>query len=227
MLFEAGRWDELTNDADVLVTSELYYPSSLGRSYKALVHLWRGRYQEAESMDVLTHAKKMAEPQVLGPALVVAALIEFRRGRKDSAISLLEQFEEVTRTTPWLRALQVLDGVRVCLAVGALDLAQSLLGGFGSQSQRDRVTRLAAHALYAESSGAFEEALVGFQEAANQWGKFGYPLEEALALRGAARSLARLGRDEESSLRFLAARSLLESLQIDHHDLSDAEFSEL
>ncbi|MDP9222537.1 MAG: hypothetical protein M3P18_01525, partial [Actinomycetota bacterium] len=227
MLFEAGRWDELTDDADDLITSPLYYPSALGRSYKALVHVWRGQYQEAESLDVLTPAKKMAEPQVLGPALVVAALIEFRRGRTDPAISLLEQFEEVTRTTPWLRALQVLDAVRVCLTAGALDLAQNLLGGFGSQSQRDRVTRLAAHAYYAESSGAFEEALFLFQEAANQWGEFGYPLEEALALRGAARSLERLGRDEESSLKFLAARSLLERLQVDHQELSNAEFSKL
>jgi class 3 adenylate cyclase/tetratricopeptide (TPR) repeat protein len=227
MLFEAGRWDDLTNDAGDLITSPLYYPSALGRSYKALVHMWRGQIKEAEAMDVLTAAKKMAEPQILAPALVVNALIDFRGGRMDSAISFLEQFEDVTRTTPWLRAVQVLDGIRVCLSLGALDLAESLLGGFGSQSQRDRVTRSAARAYFAETAGAFQEALVNFQEAANRWAQFGYPLEEALARRGAGRSLRELGRDEESSLEFLAARSLLERLHVDDQDLSNAELSKL
>jgi class 3 adenylate cyclase/tetratricopeptide (TPR) repeat protein len=221
MLYEAGRWDELMSEADDVIGSPLYYSSTLARSYKALTHLWRSQLQEAKSMDVLAPARKMKEPQVLAPALVVSALIDFKSGRSESAISFLEQFEEITRTTPWIRGLRVLDALRISLTLGASDLAETLVSGLNSLSARSSATRTAAHAYFAESSGSFEEALLNFQGAADQWAEFGYPLEQGMALLGAARCLLRLGRDQESSLKLQTARPLFESLQIDHRNLLD------
>jgi hypothetical protein len=187
--------------------------------------VWRSNIQEAESIDVLRPARQLEDPQVLAPALIVTALIDLKRGRRGSAISLVSQFEEATRTTAWVRGLRVLDAIRICQALGISDLAETLLRGLTADSPRMRATRTAAQAYLAEFSGALEEAVVHFQDAAVRWGEFGYPLEEAFALLGSSRCLAQLKREEESSHKLKDARSILEELSVDDPALLEGEFS--
>jgi hypothetical protein len=77
------------------------------------------------------------------------------------------------------------DKAKFCLECGAaLGVARV------AQAEERKVVSILFVALVgftATSHGADpeEEALLRFQEAADQWHEFGYPLEEALALRGA------------------------------------------
>jgi class 3 adenylate cyclase/tetratricopeptide (TPR) repeat protein len=233
VLYDLGRWDELLAIADELIRwDEAYGGSQVGvmaLSYKAHVLVRRGQTAEAEPLasEFLPRARTIEDPQVLAPALVIAALIEQARGEPAAAVSLIEEFERSTRDELRHRHIHLPDALRVSTPAGAFDVAERLLEGSRTIAARDSYSVLTGRAVLAEGRGKLEDAAGGFAEAAEGWMKYGHSLERAQALLGLGRTLLALERPgdaapelEEASraLRELGARPLLaqaEALLVD------------
>jgi hypothetical protein len=128
-------------------------------------------------------AREIEDAQVLGPALVAAALLDWTRGDDQSALAYLENWYEVTRSRAYVRSQNLTDAVRVACGAGNIELADQLLDNVITAAERDRLSTLMARATIAEARGEASKAL--YAEAAEGWKAFGCKLEHALALRGA------------------------------------------
>ena len=123
------------------------------RAEYGAVHLWRGRWSEAESLfeESIEAYAQSRPPYVPGP---LAALAELRRrqGRTDEAVALLEQ-AGATTSAQLCRARLELDGGRPLAAIELLERLRKRLAG----PERAPVLELLARALAA--NGQLDEAL--------------------------------------------------------------------
>jgi tetratricopeptide (TPR) repeat protein len=219
MLFDLGEWDGLLRVADELISWDRAHGGSyfgvVALSYKARVLVTRGEVKEAASLkdEFLSRARDIRDPQILAPALVIAALIDRARGDHLSARRLIEEFEDVTRGQPVFRWESLPDALRALDGTGQTGLAEKLLEGTGESIARHRYGVLTAKALLAEEGGDLERALELHEEAAERWGEFEHALERGYALLGAGRCLVGLGRREEAAARLQEARDVFVGLQ--------------
>jgi ATP/maltotriose-dependent transcriptional regulator MalT len=218
MRFDLGRWDELVQSAERIRefsgTHGQGQPDCIASTYLALVQVRRGATAEASAVmdDALPHAREIEDPQVLGPALVVCALIDEARGDLPSARSRIEEWDAVTHDRPYFRSQNLADAVRIACAAGDVRLAERLLGGVVTAAARDRLSDLSARAAIAEANGDAAAALSAFGAAADGWKDFGCALEHGLALLGGARCQLALDRGDESAARLEQAREIFTQL---------------
>jgi hypothetical protein len=90
--------------------------------------------------------------------------------------------------------------VRVGLAAGDPNLAARLVAGVKPVWPAGEHALASARASLAEEAGETEAAAAGYADAARRWGAFGVVAEQAFALLGQGRCLARLGRRAEEPL---------------------------
>jgi class 3 adenylate cyclase/tetratricopeptide (TPR) repeat protein len=217
MLFDLGDWDELLRVADELITWDRLrggtYFGVMALSYKAQVLLRRGRVEEAASLsdEFLARARKIGDPQILAPALVVAALIRHAKGDDAAALSLIKEFCTVVPTSIY-RSEQLHEAVRLCVVTGALNLAESLVEESEPALVRLRHGRLTARATLAEAHGKLEEAAELYADAERRWAEYGFALGRAQALLGAGRCLLALGRREEAEATLADSREVFDAL---------------
>jgi class 3 adenylate cyclase/tetratricopeptide (TPR) repeat protein len=217
-LYDLGDWDELLRVADELISWDRVrggsYFGVMALSYKAQVLLRRGRVEEAAllSEEYLARARKIQDPQILAPALVVSALIEHAQGNSSTTIGLIEEFAAVARPSMWARANALHEAVRLCAAVGAIDLAESLVEGMEPALARHRHGLLTARATLAEAQGSLEEAVELYAEAARGWAEYGFELERGQALLGVGRCLLGLERREDAGATLADSRDALRAL---------------
>ena len=217
-LFELGEWDALLKVVrEVVEWDHVHGPSYialLAIPYQALVLLRRGLVADALSLrhEFLPRARENSDPQVLVPALATSALIDASLGDRSGAIAAIEELEQATRGRPVWRAQHVPDAVRVCVATGATQLAESLLGRTEVTASRQRHAVLAARAVLAEAHGQHESALGLYEEAAERWREYGFVLEQAQALLGEGRCLLALRHPERAVISLQRAREIFESL---------------
>jgi hypothetical protein len=210
-LHDLGRWDELLATAEDLIRwDERYAGSQVGviaLSYKARVLAQRGQTVEAGSLtsDFLPRARAIGDPQVLAPALVIAALIEEGRAQSAAALSLIAEFDESTREEARFRNINLPDALRVALSAGALDVAERLLEGAGGSAARDRLAVLTGRAVLAEARGELADAADLFAQAATAWEAYGHALEHGRSLLGLGRCRLALGQADANSV-LIAAR---------------------
>jgi class 3 adenylate cyclase/tetratricopeptide (TPR) repeat protein len=222
MLYDLGRWDDLSSGAEYVRAEPEHQrgqPYAIASTYLALVLLRRGALDDASRLldATLPFAREIEDPQVLGPALAVAALVGWTRRDLDGVRARLEEWDTVTRGRPFFRAQNLTDVVRLACELGELDLAERLRARVVAVPERDRLADLAALAAVAEASGDVASALAAYDEAAEGWDRFGCAFEHGLALLGAARCEQRSdgGRDSprlqraHEILTRLGARSLL------------------
>jgi class 3 adenylate cyclase/tetratricopeptide (TPR) repeat protein len=215
MLYDLGDWDELLGVAEELISTDRLlggtYFGVMALTYKAQVLLRRGRVEDAASLsqEFLPRARKIEDPQILAPSLVVAALIEHAKGSGSDAISLIREFDAVTPVTSMHRATSIHEAVRLCATAGAVDLAESLVREQPALA-RHRNGLLTARATLAEAQGRVEEAAELYREAAQRWTDFGFMLERGLALLGVGRCGLALGRGINGDL--AAARDVFTRL---------------
>ena len=134
-LFELGRWDELLRTADEVLAWDAaqggHQVGAIVRPSKARVFLQRGQLAAAAALtaDFLPSAKEIDDPQVLVPALGIAASVEHARGNVRAAIDLVRELHAVTRDRPlWVRHLPTTwTPCAFCAATGELHLAAALL----------------------------------------------------------------------------------------------------
>ena len=217
VLYDLGRWDDVLTTADELIRwDEAYGGSQVGvmaLSYKAHVLVRRGQTVEAGSLanEFLPRARAIEDPQVLAPALVIAALIEKARAEPAGAVSLIEEFDEATRDDARFRNIHLPDALRVSIYAGALDDAERLLESARGSAARDRYAVLTGGAVLAEARGELEGAAAHYIEAAAAWGDFGHALEHGQALLGLGHCRLALGQAEANSA-LVAARELFARL---------------
>jgi tetratricopeptide (TPR) repeat protein len=218
-LFHLGRWEELLVLAE-LVERQLSHghrwTATTALTERAGVLVRRGAIGEARSLvdSFLEPARRIDNPQTLGPALVCAALIAHANGDERAAVRRIEELEVRTRDRgPADRALYVSDAARICAVTGQLALAKQLLQGLeGLVAPRHAYSVQSAHAVLAEADGSLDEALVGYSETGARWREFGDVVEEAHALLGRGRCLVRLDRRDEAAEPLAASRAIFERL---------------
>jgi class 3 adenylate cyclase/tetratricopeptide (TPR) repeat protein len=217
MLYDLGRWDELLEVVGDLLEEDrvrgIGQPAVIAAPYKARALLQRGALEEAGTVmaEFLPRARRIADPQVLMPALAVAAQIEHSRGATANALGLVEELEEGTRDRRIFRASALLEALRVCVDAGALELGDRLVAGPSSTLARPRYSLLSSRAILAEARGELDEAARRYTEAAERWADYGFVLEHAQALLGHGRCTVALGR-AGASAPLEEARRLFERL---------------
>jgi GNAT superfamily N-acetyltransferase len=197
-------WDEAYGGSQIGVIAAFY---------KAQVHAWRDELAEARAIhEVLPRARSIADPQVLAPALAIAAVIQRALGDPSTAVALVEEFERSTRQEAGYRANHLADAVAVCASARALDLGAALLEDVETVAARHRHGVLAARAVLAEGRGELEEAHGLYAEAAERWADYGFVLGEGQALLGECRCLLELGRGNGVGGKLARVRTLFANL---------------
>ena len=216
--FDLGHWDEVLARADDLLEqwegkSVQYVPRA--KSFRARVKVWRGDVSEAAALqdDYLPALREIEDLQLLAAALVISARIEIARGDVSAAVALLDECFSLTEgKTLMFRALYMTDAMRLLISTGNVEKARDWAAGSIGPGLRNEISVATADAMLAEVDGDHEGALGQYEAVAADWADFGFVLEQALALYGAGRSLAALGRANEANDQLAAAREILVEL---------------
>jgi tetratricopeptide (TPR) repeat protein len=220
VLFEIGEWDRLLSDANEV----LDWDPEKGRSTfgvgamlcEAEVMAYRDRAGEALALveRFLPRAREMGDPQVLAPALAIAAVVHGALGASEAAAEAVDELAASgPQRTSWVRSLFLQIEVRALADVGRLDDAEGRLAHADRSTPRGRLTVLTSEAVLAEAAGKVELAADRYAEAAAGWLPYGFPLERGRALLGQGRCLARLGRGREAAKALREARDVFERLR--------------
>jgi len=183
-LFDLGRWDDLLEA--VASIEEDADKHGVGQSLlialtsKARVLFYRGDLDGAAaiSADVLPRAREVRDPQILVPALSVAALVEERH---DAAVALVEELIG----TDW--ALYP-DSARICVESGALGVAERMTVLNERAMTRTQHVAATVQAMLAEARGEREQAGRLYADAVRRWTEYPFLLERGLCLLGVARA---------------------------------------
>jgi tetratricopeptide (TPR) repeat protein len=207
VLFELGMWDRVLADADEVLARDRAGGGSQVRvaaeHCKAEVLANRGRLAEARRLmeDFLPRARGIGDPQIVVPALAIAAAVAELEGQAERAVPLIEELESLSRDgSRWVRNLFVQISVRVLVAAGLVDRAESLLRDDDDRTPRGEAVLRSARATVAEGRGRLEEAAEGYRLAAEAWAAYGFGFERARALLGQARCLVASGRSPDEPL---------------------------
>jgi class 3 adenylate cyclase len=204
--YELGRWDELLAVGEGLIVQARQRGTGAvlasASSYVALVRTRRGEAGTASLLDseVLALAREVGDPQVLLPALTVAAFLEAMNENLGAALRLLEEREQVTRKRPNSQAAFFLSlAIRVAVSLPDLELADRLMAGAAESLPRFKHMVLTSRAVLEEARSEHEAAATHYLEAAEAWRDYGFGLEQAEALLGAGRCLLALERSDEAA----------------------------
>jgi class 3 adenylate cyclase/tetratricopeptide (TPR) repeat protein len=202
-LFDLGRWDELEREAEEVVRTSGEaggdYSRILAEPWQTQVSHWRGdsKLAAASASRTLLRAREIEDPQVVVPALAVAALVAAWDGRLVDAAALVEELDRTTEVNlSWHREQLICELVRIGVMSRKPDLAKHLLDRSQAFTARHRLALQTGRSTIDEALERYEAALHGYQECVVGWTEFGHAFETGMALLGAGRCLARLGRSE-------------------------------
>jgi tetratricopeptide (TPR) repeat protein len=207
LFFEAGRWDEALAIADTVLAGEADAGSGQAGTtcgvYAARIHLWRGALDQARELmaTFLPRARQHAVIQQLGPALIVAGLVETVAGRTGAGAALASEFSELTHGTREYRQMDVADLVRLLVADGRLDSAVLAADNDVLSTMRNQCHSATARAILAHANGDADAGAL-YRLAAELWGCYGNPFEQHLA---SAAEAAVQGRGERARTSWLRA----------------------
>ncbi len=216
--YEVGEWEEAIGAAEeILEWSEATGGAQVGvgaAMAKAQVLAARGAVREAADMTgrFLPVVRQIADPQLLVPALLIAASVERARGNLHVGADLVREFIALTADLPMYRLFDVPGAVRTLLDAGHREAAERMVEGQDPQTLRERCSFLTAQAILAETRGDAEAGLELYDEADGLWARQGYVLRGGETLLGAGRCLLALGRPEEATARLRGAREVFADL---------------
>jgi class 3 adenylate cyclase/tetratricopeptide (TPR) repeat protein len=219
-LFDVGRWDEV-----IPVTEQIRRwfegrgmgtPVVMAATQEALVRARRGELERAGAImsEMLPEARQIGDVQTIRPAINTAALIALEQGDGAAALSLLDEFEREIGSVQ-ATGYGMFDAVLLSIALGDVDRAERIAdpGEPGVPGYRwGRLTVLSSRAQVDAARGRHDEALRSFQTLAEEWGQMQHVFDRALALLGAARSLAALGRAAQATQPAREASRVFQSL---------------
>jgi class 3 adenylate cyclase/tetratricopeptide (TPR) repeat protein len=211
-----GQWTAALAEADIVVSWSSgaggSYFATLARAHAAHVRVWQGEILEPDHEDgFLPAAREIGDPQVLVPALAVAAMVRWAGRRAEAAheaVAELASFEG--DPAGWITAPYLPDLGRVCRDARP-DLAESLLERVSGPARLSQLGRLTVQAILEEGAGRLDSAAARYAEAAEGWAVFGSPPLQASCLLDEAQCLLRLG-DGEAKSTLAEARDRAERL---------------
>jgi tetratricopeptide (TPR) repeat protein len=218
-LFDLGEWDDVLARTERLVEGAR---SVGGLVLEAMVRPTRGRILLARGQVDEARADADASvalvedtdiPQSIVPSLTLAAGVAAATEDRTRASEFLRELERRTRGRARSRGIEVVEAARIAATVSELEPVELILADSFPPVQRANAQRLAARAVLAEASEAFDDALALHSEAAQAWRAFGHVYEHAHAHAGAGRCV--LGRDGGAD--FAEARRLFERLGAKRH----------
>src|SRR5262249_23703617 len=189
--FESGRWDEALALVEVVLAGEERFGlGQVGTACgicSARIYVRWGNFDGVRRLvDVFVpRARQHAVIQQLGPALIVAGLVETASGRPDAGARYADEYCELTRDTPAYRQMDVADLVRLLVASGKLEQAAAAAHNDVIPTIRNQCHSITADATLAAAQGA-SDAPDLFDRAAERWRAYGHPLETYLAVVSAA-----------------------------------------
>ena len=220
-LFDIGQWDDVVARTERLVASaqaaDLVVLEAMARPTRGRILLARGRVEEAR-VDAEASVALVREadiPQAIVPSLTLAAGVAAAAGDSARAGELLAELEERSRGRARSRGIEAAEAARVAAVTGNTGPVERLLADPFPPLPRADAQRLSARAALAQASGALEEALGLYTDAAASWTRFGHVFENAHAHAGRGRCALALGADENGDL--IEARRLFTQLQATPH----------
>jgi len=192
ILFDLGEWDTVLEIAGELGEWDREHPQAghIGASaatFHAFVLTLRGGAAAvADASDAFVPAaRKIGDPQELGPALSAAALIAQARGDASAAIAYVEELDAVTQAKPDSVRLQyALPVLRLGIELDRLDLGERFFDRPAPAGARQETVFAAGNAAIAEARGDVEEAGSLYVEAIRLLESYDMPFELAHALLG-------------------------------------------
>jgi class 3 adenylate cyclase/tetratricopeptide (TPR) repeat protein len=229
-LVELGAWDRALAWTDELLrVPERLDPSLLVvvRSVRTSLRAARGLEIDDDPEELVRLARPTAEVQVIAMASVTAADLAVRRGDADRAIEHVREFERVTHdVVSTYRATNATAAVRVCRAVGDVELAAAIVEPMEVGALLEQLYVGSAEATLMEMRGDWLAAHDAYRDAAEGWHDISCTFEGAAADLGRARCLVALGRREEARSLFDVARAAFVELEarpwIDEVDAASA-----
>jgi hypothetical protein len=204
-MFELGMWDDVLREGDEVLAWERAHGETqvgvMAMVRQADVLMYRGWEDRAgELVDLfLPRARDVADPQILFPALAIAALVHEGRGQLEEGARLMEEFDAVSRDrSPWVRTMFVQVAARLLAKAGRVERAASVLASADTATPRGRLSVVSGRAVLAEVVGDPADGVGFHREAAEGWGRYGFVLGRAGGLLGLGRCLLGLGRPEEA-----------------------------
>jgi len=192
-LYHAGEWDAALTEAAEVLAWEMERSAGPLEVYARLplagIHVHRGDVDAAGSQvaALLPAARRSGDPQVVVPALSVAALVASAVGDVETAVARLDELEVATRGQPAWRSFCRVEPLRIAVSVGRPDLGELFVDDSRVDPGWDDCAATTAAAILGEARGDLEEAARGYREAAERWGAYGSVLERAYALLGLGR----------------------------------------
>jgi hypothetical protein len=180
-----------------------------------LVSVARGDLEQAGILveTWLPRARAVEDPQMLLPALTLAAQVDLARGEGGSAHSVVEEMAEAARGVRGSFAfITGLEALRAYVAAGRPDLGRSLFQGDEGTTAHTRLVSLTGRAILSEVQGDLEEAAESYRSAAEAWHEFGNVPEHGQALLGRGRCLIALKRGGEAREPLKEAWAVFEGL---------------
>jgi hypothetical protein len=178
---------------------------TVATSYAAQVLVWRGQVAEAATRveRFFPLARQIRDPQVLSPALAIAAVVRWAEGDRAGAMELVEEEADLVLGAEFafFNFFHLMDVARICSAANELEVVERLLERVVPAARRELHSVVTAKAVVAAAEGELEEAARLYAVAAEAWREFPSPLEEGLAWLGAGRCRVELsgGAQEELS----------------------------
>jgi hypothetical protein len=197
--------------------SEFVVLEAMVRPTRGRILLARGQIDEAraDADASVVLVRETVIPQAIVPSLTLAAGVAAASGDSAHAVELLATLEERSRGRTRSRGIEVAEAARIAAVLGQTEAVELILADPFPPVQRANAQRLAAQAVLAETSEAFDDALALHTEAAQAWRAFGNVYEHAHAHAGAGRCATALGRDGGAD--FAEARMLFERLGAKRH----------
>ena len=191
VFFELGRWDEALALAMKVLDGEARTgPGQAGTAcgiWAARIHVWRGELDRARALvdRFLPRAREHAVIQQLGPALVVAGLVETASGHARGGADYATEFSDLTRDTHEYRHMELADVVRLLVADDRFDEAAAVVDTDVIATIRSECQSLTAAATLAAARGE-TDAASRFDATVDRWRAYGHLLEAWLAEMSAA-----------------------------------------
>jgi class 3 adenylate cyclase/tetratricopeptide (TPR) repeat protein len=186
------------------------------RSTALRVATLRGVTSTAELLDRLVSTAP--DPEEGADALIAAfgpaAAARHLLGDADGARADLASMAATSFANATLFGATLMPGVvRTALALGEVDVADTVVRDLTSAMPFGRHSLAASRAAIAEARGALDEAIVDYADVAERWEGFGVVPELAFALLGHGRSLVKAGRPDVAGPSLARARDIFTSLR--------------
>jgi class 3 adenylate cyclase/tetratricopeptide (TPR) repeat protein len=213
LFFSLGRWDELVACApavaDQLSEVENEYMQTGVEAWLARTLLLRGGDRAGQMVaSFLPRARRIGDPQVLLPALIVAAGSASRRGDRDETARLLGEIDLLyPHVAEDLRLWFLPEITRLAVRLDDVHLAQRFIENTSSTYPASVAALASARATACEATGDLERAISQYSEAAQRWTTLCYVVEHGYALLGLGRSRLAAG-DPAGAEVLLAARRI-------------------